>query len=557
MTVVTRLQALNSLGAGERDSALQGMNLNRLSNAAFESCMVQKMATSSFQIPWRHRSLSNDVDLARQAVRIVPSYLQAMPCDAELRTAFSDRYGGLGVGVNGGSARSGLVEGLHVKGIGITALCGDSAKYGNAAGNLSIVETVREAIWSQVYEALLPWGAVTTLGIVTYADESPKTSASDFTPAMNGLAIREPVVRPAHLMRARQFSRSLDRIAADVNRTCSNIDSIASEIAAQSHLGCMTLNHEDVLTWLRQMLKRWAEQIAAATFLRIPHGSLNCSNIEISGRYIDFGTATSLPDFLPIIVAKGNPRFGACWTFVLRSVNELCYSFNRFHLQGRSISTQEELALVGEFSLTYKKCLESGMLRLLGFDAHMRDLLPDSLRKGLAAELIKLTTTSAEAAFALHKDISFDSVRAIPKYLRLLACCETKDALIASGKSEAMDVERTAVLTELTAKYFEARQILEGAGVDIGQFRYDCWALNQDRETLYKPRLDEEIRLSVEGFLKEPLAIREFIEKRVLDAVGPLIGVSVHDSARIVGDAQVGRRHRAAWSIECAEHMHA
>jgi hypothetical protein len=80
--------------------------------------------------------------------------------------AVADRYGGAGIGRNGGSGRNALVNGFLVKGVGRTPLVGQSTPLSHASGGAYLEECVREAIFSEVVSHDFPYGAVPALGIL-------------------------------------------------------------------------------------------------------------------------------------------------------------------------------------------------------------------------------------------------------------------------------------------------------------------------------------------------------------------------------------------------------
>jgi hypothetical protein len=114
----------------------------------------------------------------------------------ERRTVFADRIGDShGISPHGGRGRVATIGHFQVKGIGPTQLVGD-ATWMHSHGHMSLTEAVAEAIFGELLDQELPFGAVPVIAIID-TGESCRVPDVDVPRA---LIVRPAVFRPAHLM---------------------------------------------------------------------------------------------------------------------------------------------------------------------------------------------------------------------------------------------------------------------------------------------------------------------------------------------------------------------
>jgi hypothetical protein len=80
-------------------------------------------------------------------------------------TFYAERYGGIGIGTNGGGARCGYYKSYQIKGVGRTPLVGKDCETWHSYGGLSLFDAIYEAIYSKILNNVLPKGAVNTCGV--------------------------------------------------------------------------------------------------------------------------------------------------------------------------------------------------------------------------------------------------------------------------------------------------------------------------------------------------------------------------------------------------------
>jgi len=236
-----------------------------------------------------------DAEVSKVAVRIA---------EGGTDYAWADRYGGHGIGGNGGSGRAGLYSGVYLKGIGPTPLIGRTADRFHSSGGAYLEEAVRETIFGEIFDAELPWRAIRTKAIIDTLEDQiwdPDPNSNSPVPLERRvLIVRDALLRPAHLLRANHFAGEEDLVGArDVQRTLHNLQAVIENV------GSARLEAS-----LRTFWYRWADQCAYLYVNRLTQGPPTPSNIDLEGRLMDFGAASSLPDWCAAVVVPGEPENG-------------------------------------------------------------------------------------------------------------------------------------------------------------------------------------------------------------------------------------------------------
>jgi hypothetical protein len=126
-------------------------------------------------------------------------YLNTRVVRAEL-----ELYGGAGLGANAGGVRTANVAGVQIKGIGSTLLGGRTTDKWHKHGACSLQDAVKEAIWSNIFGAALPYGVVKALAVLdtgfTFATEVGVEKLPGN--AKRALFVWEQSIRVAHQMRS-------------------------------------------------------------------------------------------------------------------------------------------------------------------------------------------------------------------------------------------------------------------------------------------------------------------------------------------------------------------
>lgn len=211
-----------------------------------------------------------------------------------------DRYGGAGLGYNGGSGRSALVNGFYVKGVGRTPLIGRQTDPTHSSGGAYLAECLKEALWSHVLRKHFPHGAVPVLAILDTGEIQRWVDHDGPDRETRCLLIRPAFLRPAHFERAPLFTGvSVADGARDARRVAHHFQSARSTMP--------------IASWLSQ-LERWSERLATQLGFAFAHrvlvGGVTTSNVDMHGRFADFGGFATVPDWGPFEPRVGDTPFG-------------------------------------------------------------------------------------------------------------------------------------------------------------------------------------------------------------------------------------------------------
>ena len=220
---------------------------------------------------------------------------------------FAERYGGFGIGTNGGGARVVNFGEAQIKGVGANALAGDKALKSHSYGGLDIQGAVKEIIYSQLLNKISPVGAQNISGLILIDKTSALHNGNE---APSVLMVRERVARPSHLLPCLSF-RLKPEHRTIMRSDHSRILSIYRSIGKHSILS-------DFYTLIQYFLDRSADQLSFFRMARLSHNALTPSNICMDGRVLDtalcsfvisgsnYGQVTSFFEepSIPALVAK-------------------------------------------------------------------------------------------------------------------------------------------------------------------------------------------------------------------------------------------------------------
>ena len=231
-------------------------------------------------------------------------------CTPTSKQFYAERYGGHGIGTNGGGARCGLDGLLQIKGIGKNPVAGIGEDFFHTYGGASLNEAIVEALWGEIFHQVLPHGSIRVRALITTGTRVPLVLpelGKDPTTA-RALIIRDAALRPAHFMRTPHFKPAPDT-GPFVDDTVRTQEAIAMLPAVMGSLYGVSDNFvhgfESLNDALIKMATRFGEQIAAARAKRLMHGSLIASNISLNGSWLDFGTSSAVPTWGHIVSPKG------------------------------------------------------------------------------------------------------------------------------------------------------------------------------------------------------------------------------------------------------------
>lgn len=284
------------------------------------------------------------------------------------RTFFADRYGGIGVGRNGGGARCAADGPWQVKGIGLNPLAGvDNDGRFLRQGTATLAECVLEMLWSEIFHHALPYGSTRVRAVIATGAPGPADAAPH--DRVLALSVREAAWRPAHFQRAVYFrpAAGLERaIPSDTERVraaIARLPALLSAMVDASGAGSVETGPLGRLaTGLAEMTRRFAEQMAAAAAKRLMHGTLTASNICLDGRWIDFSTASALPGYAARIMRF--PNILQEYKLLKEPLAELRYYIGKYY-PGPAGVGRDGLPGPGELVATYEHQYTDALARRL------------------------------------------------------------------------------------------------------------------------------------------------------------------------------------------------
>lgn len=319
----------------------------------------------------------------------------------------AERYGGTGLAGNSGGVRCGLLNGHQIKGIGRNPLAGVSTDYWHKHGACAVRDGIWEAVWSEFFDAVLPYGVARTLAIIgTGTEFRVDTDEGKFAGVVpRALVIREPAVRPGHFLRS-PFAKMVDGrpdLPSDEDRTR---QAIAELGAIFTKLGMANPGAPDfaIERGIWTMTARFARQCGRARALRIMHGSLTASNFCLDGRWLDFGTVSVLPDYGQYRMLPGAMPSTEEYRMFDSVLRDLLWHCEKFHVPELTISTQFA-ALIELLNAEYKSELHDSLLRHTGVpNDWLRQHLHQSEFGAIVGELDQAMRVDARHPWRLYGD---------------------------------------------------------------------------------------------------------------------------------------------------------
>lgn len=191
-------------------------------------------------------------------------------------TLFAERYGGFGLGSNGGGARVLNYDKAQIKGVGANALAGDGSPKSHSYGGLDIQGAVKEIIYSRLLNKISPIGAQPIEGLILLDKVSALHNGN---PAPSVLMVREPVARPGHLLPCADFRLKTEH-KGHVRSDYSRVLGIYKSIGRQALVS-------EFYSLIQDFLDRCADQLSFFRVARFSHCALAPSNICLDGRVLD------------------------------------------------------------------------------------------------------------------------------------------------------------------------------------------------------------------------------------------------------------------------------
>jgi Protein adenylyltransferase SelO len=296
---------------------------------------------------------------------------------------FADRYGGSGVGNNGGSGRSVLLNGYCVKGIGRTPLVSARTPTSHAAGGAYLEECIREVIFSEIVYSEFPHSAVPILAVIDTGLIQRWDTENGPKYERRVLLVRPCFLRPAH------FERAIGFISGQKGEGLRDANRVRQMFAkAREVLGSKQLENS-----FDRLGTRLAEQLAYGFVHRLAHGSPNSSNVTLGGQLLDFGAMSALPSWADVATMLRRRPFEKQFEVVAQTIRSLNY-YRAKYLQGSADQAAAGRQQIEAAQKAFKSKVVSEVFRIFGVSR--------SLVTGLAAESPPHITWGLVAPLLLH-----------------------------------------------------------------------------------------------------------------------------------------------------------
>lgn len=264
-----------------------------------------------------------------------------------VKTFMAERYGGDGILTNGGGARCGFDGVWQLKGLGPNQLAGKDVDAGHGDGNLSLNAAIYESIWSEIINVALPYGAIRTVAIL----DTGRTYEVNERSTPRGLLIRQPVVRPAHFIRAIYFKEQhLGRLSEDSQRVQSAIRKLVNFLPDTGNPTRNTNLSTCLKKGLFELAARFAEQFAAAKAKNIIHYNVSASNLSLNGAWLDLSGTRLFTELIGIDQVDIN-RFNTEYSPAIKSLQSMCYYLSKYSV----IPIEESTHILEETTKHFEK----------------------------------------------------------------------------------------------------------------------------------------------------------------------------------------------------------
>ena len=294
------------------------------------------------------------------------AYAIASPGAGSVR-GFADRYGGSGIGQNGGSGRAVILNGYSLKGVGATPLVSALAAPSHASGGAYLEESVRETIYSEIVRRHFPHSAVPTLAIIDTGRMQYWGNVHGPSAERMVTVVRPAFLRPAHFMRAVGFysghpkegARDSARVRAMFKKT-------------KELLGSKQTDELFV-----KFGQRWATQLGYGLARRISHGSNTPSNVALDGSLVDFGASCHLPGYSTTATTYLFQNRKSIVAAVSRTIRELSYYLEAYG-EMPCIASDRLEEYIGRAEREFQRALTVEMLRACGLDEQVVEAISQS-----------------------------------------------------------------------------------------------------------------------------------------------------------------------------------
>lgn len=465
----------------------------------------------------------------------------------------AERYGGVGLGRNGGGVRCGYDGHFQIKGIGQNPLVGSHDNYFHSYGGAAISEAVLEALWGEVCEVALPFGGVRALGILKTGTQVPvkfpRSGKSKVTD--RALIVREAALRPAHFLRAVFFATTQFPSSTDTSRVRNAIQQLDSALAMLygdrhdlTEITSASSRVRLIESGLLEFCRRAAQQIAAARARRIMHGSLTSSNFAFSGQWLDFGSISAVSDYGRIIIPRGAPDFMHEEELVLPTLRDLVFYLNKYSGFAEHGFAFDVQPFWDTFRLVLAHRLRFEFLLLTGVTEDDLERIPAHPKDALYQCMVDIMSAGNSVPFTiLVDDNDYQPVMPgvmgkyhLPTILREAALCKSADEF----DSRLMSILPDIVLRQrFTSAYADLKNAMHSSVSENSlSARSNFICLNAIRRNLLAEELYRTVLYpKIDDLIENHGDIPSFIDERI--KIAELL-MAPEKQGRFVSDAWFG-----------------
>lgn len=300
----------------------------------------------------------------------------------KFKVMYSEYYGGVLRGANLGSGRAASFLGkigAQSKGLGKIRQMVRQTTKDHSNGKASLVELIREVIYGEYNHQMLPHGGNRVFLLL---DRGTQTVDQNGNSHADAIVIREDPVRPAHFMKLEGVDSGNTRSGQRLN--------------AQALLRLKRELGNDLELGISNYITRIATQYSHAFARRIYHGATSPSNIEVNGRFLDFGTQTLQVGHGRVQIIDHVEPAGEISQIIDYLVSDFVREIQeRFQVTfTRSSSNFEEL-----FRKTYDAQLRKSFLGLLGYNSQQLSFILETSEGAELSNLLIQFSTLGQVSY--------------------------------------------------------------------------------------------------------------------------------------------------------------
>lgn len=302
---------------------------------AFECYKVKGAKTLwiNKKVPGDIGDLLDDMDFTSAFAYVNPKsqcFIDLVLDKNDVKVLQAERYGGVGVGANGGGVRCGNTGVFQLKGTGINPLLGDHDDYNHSTGNYSLTEAVSEIINSQVYAQILPAGTANVYGLITTGTSRFKGDPYGYRLPL-AIMVREVCIRPAHFL-PQPFFKPFTRYKSVLKKDTVRVRAVNKVLASRFE------NNNAFIIYLGRYLAASANQLAFSKVFRIAHGAYSPSNVCFDGRWLDLTNMTMVPTGTNYAAAKNTLPFLSEPREPINVIQQVVYNYGKYNFTDLNIA---------------------------------------------------------------------------------------------------------------------------------------------------------------------------------------------------------------------------